>query len=320
MRTAQPLTLLTPSMCGGVDYDGAATLAGGHGPSLGMRKDGNVSELRPVDPEDTAISLWTSCEEWKSISARIAQLADDDFTAGSRAHSDNEAVKVVDSPPAVSRYLRERGWNIARMLRALYRLVFLTEPGQFYLDATVMYPLMRAALEDASTIVWLQKPAERDERLKRALQALHQESEHFVTNQSRLALAASGVEGEAAVYGALLEEHMEREKMNVREHFRAIAELLSLDYDAVKAPLSTRRPITSAYGDPSQEFMTWGMLSDLSHFSYMTLAHLAESKVPGSSVQLLHVVMAQFVSTVNGACVDAIGALENAARPQDPGV
>lgn len=278
-----------------------------------------MSELSPVDPEETAVSLWTRCEEWKSIAARIAQLADEDFTVGSREHSDNEAVKVVDSPPAVSRYLRERAWNIARMLRALHRLVFDTEPGQFYLDATVMYPLMRAALEDASTIVWLQKPTEQDERLTRALHALHQESEHFVTNQNRLAMAATGVGGEAAVQGALLEEHMVREKLSVREHFRAVAELLSLDHGVVMAPLSTRRPIISAYGDQSQEFMTWGMLSDLSHFSYMTLAHLATSKMPGASVQLLHVVMAQFVRTVNGACVDAIWALERAARPPAAG-
>lgn len=124
---------------------------------------------------------------------------------------------------------------------------------------------------------------------------------------------------EAAVQGALLEEHMVRENVSVREHFRAVTELLSLDHGAVMAPLLTRRPITSAYGDPSLEFMTWAMLSDLSHFSYMTLAHLATSKVPGSSVQLLHVVMAQFVRTVNGACVDAIGALERAARPPDAG-
>ncbi|WP_203579984.1 hypothetical protein [Microbacterium hibisci] len=274
-----------------------------------------MSQPRPVDPEETAIALWTRCQEWQSIAARIQKLADDDFTVGSRGHGDNEAVKVVDSPPAVSRYLRERAWNIARMLRALHRIVFDTEPGQFNLDATVMYPLMRAALEDASTIVWLQKPTERDRRLTRALQALHQESEHFVTNQNRLALAAAGVGGEAAAKGALLEEHMAREKLSVREHFRAVTELLSLDYEAVKAPLSTRRPITSAYGDQSQEFMTWGMLSDLSHFSYMTLAHLATSKVRGSSVQLLHVVMAQFVGTVNGACVEATGALEQAARP-----
>ncbi|MCM3658459.1 hypothetical protein M3147_14475 [Agromyces mediolanus] len=278
-----------------------------------------MSGLSPVDPEVTTVSLWTRCEEWKRIAARIAQLADEDFIVGSREHSDNEAVEVVDSPPAVSRYLRERAWNIARMLRALHRLVFDTEVGQFYLDATVMYPLMRAALEDASTIVWLQQPTERGERLTRALQALHQESEHFATNQNRLALVATGVGGEAAVQDTMLEEHVAREKLSVREHFRAVAELLSLDPGAVMAPLSTRRPITSSYGAQSQEFMTWGMLSDLSHFSYMTLAHLATSKVPGSSVQLLHVVMAQFVRTVNRACVDAIGALERAARPPDAG-
>lgn len=272
---------------------------------------------RPIDPEETIIALWTRCRDWESIAARLEQLADGDFLEGSRGHGDNAAVTVVDSPPAVSRYLRERAWNIVRMLRALHSLVFDTEPGQFHLDATVMYPLMRAALEDATTIVWLQEPIERDARLTRALQALHQESEHFVTNEYRLAAVAAGVGGDAAAQGTLLEEHMNNEKSSVEEHFRTVAELLALDYDAVKATLSTRRPITSSYGDRSQELMTWAMLSDLSHFSYMTLAHLATSKVPGSSVQLLHVVMVEFVGTVNGACTDAIEALERAARPAD---
>lgn len=227
---------------------------------------------------------------------------------------DTDAAAVVEPPPVISHYMRERAWNAARMLRALHRWVFDTDPGNLNLDATVMYPLMRAGLEDAATFVWLQESASRDERILRTLRAVHTDALYFEDNHARLYRVASDL-GVASAQG--LEAHVEKQKRERSAHFELLAERLGLERDAVVKMISTREPIKTAYGEQSTVMVMWKMLSDLSHFSYLMLRHLATSPVPGSDAQLLHVTVLQFANTLNTVCADALRALEVAAGP-DP--
>jgi hypothetical protein len=267
-----------------------------------------------IDPEQTIVALWTACAGWEQLADRIERLAEEGFTEGSRGQTDTAAAAVVDPPPVVSQYVIERARNITRMLRALHRGVFATVPGKLHLDATVMYPLMRAALEDAATIAWLRTPEEVDVRLTRALQALNQEQKYFVENHELLASTAAGLGGQAAELSEPLASHTAEEKAAAAAYFAQLAELLGLDPAEVTGTLSTRRPIVSVYGGRSVEIVTWKMLSDLSHFSFMTMRHLAESRVPGTAVPLLHATMRQFVGTVNRVCLDAVVAIERTAE------
>ncbi|MCM3658086.1 hypothetical protein M3147_12585 [Agromyces mediolanus] len=270
-----------------------------------------------MDPDEVVAALWVECDRWSDLAASFQQLADAGFTEGSRAQLDTAAAAVIDPPPVVSHYVQERAWNTARMLRGLHRWVFDTEPGKLHLDATVMYPLMRAALEDTTTIMWLQEPSSRDERLTRGLRAIHQDALYFSKNHLLLAATALGHGALTAELGGKLDTHVRQEREDFRAHFADLAGRLRLDPRDVTAQLATSAPITAAYGDKSVERVTWGMLSDLSHFSYMMLRHLSTSPVPGSAVQLLHVTVLQFAQTLNRVSEDAIEALRRAAERSD---
>ncbi len=273
--------------------------------------------IPPMNSQETVAALWSECARWNDLAANFQQLADTGFADGSRAQLDTAAAAVIDPPPVVSHYLQERTWNTARMMRALHSQVFNTDPGRLHLDATTMYPLMRAALEDTATIVWLQEPSSRSERLTRGLQALHQDAEFFVKNHALLGTAATDLGKEAAELGEKLSAHIQEERDRFREHFAHLADRLGLERGAVTAHLTTRAPIVAVYGKDSVERVAWGMLSDLSHFSYMMLRHLATSRVPGSTTPLLHVTALHFARTLNRVSGDAIEALQLAAGSPD---
>jgi hypothetical protein len=265
-----------------------------------------------MDPDDTIEALWVSSGRWASIAARLDELANTGSPVGSQLHDDNAAAAIVGESLAVSSYIFERAWNAARMLRALHRDVFETAPGRLHLNASVLYPLLRAAVEDASTIVWMLSPADRDERLTRGFRALFTDSFYFTENHLLLARAAPAVGAVPSTVGEALMAHMTAERAASREKFRRLASQLGLDIAESTRKLSTREPLKTQYGEVSVELTTWKLLSDLSHFSYLMLRHLATSPVPGSAVPLLHATFLQFTSTVNRVCDDAIEHLGSA--------
>jgi hypothetical protein len=161
-----------------------------------------------MDTDETAANLWATCRDWCILAERFQQIADEGIPDGSRAQLDNAVAPDVNPPPAISHYLQERAWNTARMLRALHRCAFDTEAGRLHLDATVMYPLIRAALEDTATIVWLQEPSTREERLVRALRALHQDAVYFSKNHLILATATAGLGGDSSEQATALSKHI----------------------------------------------------------------------------------------------------------------
>lgn len=266
-----------------------------------------------MDPADTVAAIWQECQRWAEQAERFELLADTVLSAGSRLHRDNAAATVGEDSLAVARYVQERTWNAARMLRALHRHLFETQPGRLHLDATVLYPLMRAALEDTTTIVWLQAPEGRNPRLTRAFRALVTDSLYFTENHLLLAVAAPSVNAIPADVGEGLSAHMAAEKVAARAHFERLAGELGLDVSESTRKLSTSAPVKVEYGEKSVEFATWKFLSDLSHFSFMMLRHLAATPIPGSSTPLLHATMLQFAQTINRVCDDAIECLEHAA-------
>lgn len=268
----------------------------------------------PLTADETVEQLWLACAMWAGLAASFQRLADAGHDPTSRARRDTDAAAVAEPPPVLSHYTRERAWNAARMLQALHRRVFDTEPGRLHLDATVMYPLMRAALEDAATIVWLQAPDSRDERILRTLRVLHTDALYFEDNHARLYRVASD-QGVAPTQD--LDAHVETQKRERSAHFALLAKRSGLDEGEVTRKLWTSTPIAVVYGQESTVEVMWKMLSDLSHFSYLMLRHLATSPVPGSDAQLLHVTVLQFANTLNTVCADALRALEVAAGP-DP--
>lgn len=265
-----------------------------------------------MDPDDTIVALWRTCARWEHSAQRLEQLAATGFPGGSRLGTDNQAAAVGESSLAVSRYIQERMWNAARMLRSAHRQVFDTEPGRFHLDATVLYPLMRAAVEDATTIVWLQSPANRNSRLTRAFRALFTDSLYFTENHLLLAAAAPAVGAVPLELGDALSAHMTAEQEATRAHFKRLAAEVGLDPDQSTKKLSTREPVKVQYGADSVELATWKFLSDLSHFSFMMLRHLATTPIPGTTVPLLHATMLQFAQTLNRVCDDAVEHVERA--------
>lgn len=199
------------------------------------------------------------------------------------------------------------------MLRAMHKAAFETDPGRLHLDDTVLYPLMRATLEDAAAIVWQQSPADSPTRLIRALRLLQSDAHYFTENHILLAQVGASLGGAAAAQASALESHMRNEGTLIREHFVQIAALLGLDNTQTSRVVPTREPTKTIYGLDSVELLVWKPLSDLSHFSFMMLAHLSKSPIPGSSASLRYVVLFQLAQTVNKVCDDASSQLEVAA-------
>lgn len=266
-----------------------------------------------MDPEETVALLWQTCDRWAEHAECFEKLADAGFPDGSRIHRDNASATVGEESLAISRYVQERMRNAARMLRALHRHIFMTEPGRFHLDATVLYPLMRAAIEDATTIAWLQASEDRKVRLTRAFRALFTDSLYFAENHLLLATAAPAVGAVPVAMGEELSAHITAERTESRTHFERLAGELGLNVSESTRKLTTSAPVRVQYGESSVEFATWKFLSDLSHFSFMMLRHLATTPIPGTPTPLLHATMLQFAQTVNRVCRDAANQIEQSA-------
>ncbi|APH44816.1 hypothetical protein BMW26_07500 [Microbacterium sp. 1.5R] len=279
-----------------------------------MSDEAALSMNAHISQAETAEELWAVCGAWGEKAERLQALADSAPSSDSRLVADNAAVTVGEKSLAVTRYMQERARNAARMLRALRRLVFTTRPGEFFIDSTVMYPLMRAALEDTAALLWLQSPEGRPERLTRIFRTLVSENVFYTENNRLLGVAVSGVP-EAAGDSEKLTAHMEEQKRESEEHFRQLAEAVGLDASQALKKTFTSTPVQAEYGSESVEFITWKFLSDLSHFSFMMLRHLATSRVPESDAHLEHVTLLQFSQTVNRVCDDAVEAFERSLQP-----
>lgn len=62
-----------------------------------------------------------------------------------------------------------------------------TDPGQVTLNFVLLYPTMRAAVENSAALTWLLSPEDRPERLERLIRVLRRDVGQFVANNKRLA-------------------------------------------------------------------------------------------------------------------------------------
>ncbi len=247
-----------------------------------------------------------TCGEWADLADALQEVADVGAATGSQLDLDNQAAVVGDQSKAIARYVQERAWNAARMLRHLYRVVFDTEPGRLHLDFTVMYPLMRATLEDTAALTWLLSPNGQNERLTRSLRLLRDDSLYLAENHAKLAVAGAGVSGVPPALAVQLEQHMLNEVRVTKEHFEALAKGLGLDSAELARRPSTSEPIKSVYGEESVAFVAWKLLSDLSHFSFTMMRHMAAPVAELEGSPLSNVTLVVFATEVNrGARVSA---------------
>ncbi|WP_146188121.1 hypothetical protein [Mycetocola zhujimingii] len=260
---------------------------------------------------DVEGALSRACDQWEGLGGRVKDCADAGADPASQLRLDNQAAdRATSSTLAVTHYVRERAWNIARMLDHLHDMVFGTASGDLRLDYSVMYPLMRAALEDSAAITWLLQPAEQQERLRRALRILRTDALFLVQNHARLAAAASGSPGIAAEEAERVEAHMAEEVERTNIHFAALATGIGIDPDELLRRLNTADPLRSVYGEQSVTFVSWKLLSDLSHFSMTMLRHLSSSRPELDGAQLASVSLIFFATEINRAVADAIVLME----------
>lgn len=269
----------------------------------------------PLSSAQVTEQLLVVCHAWADTEQRFQALADTADRPGSRLQSDNAAVAFDSRTLAVTDYVKQRAWNAARMFRALHRLVFDGTTGILRIDATVMYPLMRAALEDSATLRWMQSPHDESIRLTRAFRAMVKDNTFYIENHRLLALSAAGLGDDAAAYAEQLADHMLAQKEESEAHFRSLAEEVGIDAKEATRFLATSAPVQVEYGSDSIEYVSWKFLSDLSHFSYMMLRHLAMSPIPQSDAKLEYVTLLQLAQTLNRIADDAAAALEDSLRP-----
>lgn len=282
-----------------------------------MTENAAVTFDTPMSSVEVVEQLWAACDAWSEKEKRFEALADAASRPGSRLLEDNAATVADGESLAVTDYMKQRAWNAARTLRALHRLVFETTPGKLWVNATVMYPLLRAALEDAAAIRWMQSPDERTERLLRVFRTFVSDNKYFTLNHRLLGVATASLGAGAAEYSEKLTAHMDAQKAESAAYFRRLATAAGLEMSEAMTTPHTSTPVKVEYGEESIEFVTWKFLSDLSHFSYMMLRNLATSPVPGSDASLEHITLLQLAQTVNRVCDDAIAAFELSLRPAD---
>lgn len=280
----------------------------------------DTASTAPLSSAEVTEQLFVACHAWADTEQRFQALADAAGRPGSRLQADNAAVTFDGRSLAVADYVKQRAWNAARMFRALHRLVFDGTPGKLRIDATVMYPLMRAALEDSAALRWMQSPQDRSVRLTRAFRAMVKDNTFYIENHRLLALSTAGLGDDAAAHSERLTNHMLTQKEESEAHFRSLAEEAGIDATEATRFLTTSAPVQVEYGSESIEFVSWKFLSDLSHFSYMMLRHLAISPVPQSDAKLEYVTLLELVHALNYVAGDAATALEDSLRPDTAGM
>jgi hypothetical protein len=275
----------------------------------------DTASTAPLSSAQVAEQLLVACQAWVVTEQRFQTLAETAERPGSRLQADNAAVVFEDLSLALADYVKQRAANAARMFRALHRLVLDGEPGTLRIDATVMYPLMRAALEDSATLRWLQSPQERSIRLTRAFRALAKDNTFYIENHRLLALATAGMGHDAAAQSERLTNHMMTQKELSEAYFRSLAGAAGIDATEATRSLATSAPVQVEYGSESIEYVSWKLLSDLSHFSYMMLRHLEMSPVPQTDAKLEYVVLLELVHALNHVADGAAAALDDSLRP-----
>lgn len=216
-------------------------------------------------------SLFRQFEQWRELQQDLEAIVTSTPPASSRLMTDNRELATESTSFAHARYVFERGLNTVRTLKKLDYLVFRLSPGEMHLDQTTMYPLMRSVLEDMTTVTWMLSPDSTNERLCRSLRIFHTEVGYFITNQQLLGEVAFTFDQDHGSTTTGLKEHLESERSQFVELIEQTAERLGIDKSQVKKSVGNRTPIADQTGDKNTQLLAWKLLSDMSHFSYLTM-------------------------------------------------
>jgi hypothetical protein len=181
--------------------------------------------------------------------------------------------------------------------------------GKLHLNFTVLYPLLRGALEDAGTLIWLRSPPDRSARILRSLRLLREDGMYFASNHLLLAKAATGHADIPAGLAEALRVHMQEEIDEIKSHFDEVAGLLGYPARAVSAGVPTSLPLKEQFGADHLTFVMWKLLSDLSHYSYSLTRHFSSNNEYVDQTNDF-VTFRVMIQTVNTALADAADLLD----------
>ncbi|WP_140393382.1 hypothetical protein [Leucobacter sp. 7(1)] len=261
--------------------------------------------------ESAETSLIFQLRQWDDIRRELEVASNFSPDASSQLVTDNSALATETASLALTRYIYERAYNAVRTLKKLHHLVFDFDPSQIHFDHTTMYPLMRSVIEDSSTISWLLSPEDLTERLTRTLRIFSTENKYFIENLKLL----SEVNQASSGGPDLLKNHLDEQKAEMEELLISTAVRLNLELDQVLKIVPTRQPIKDHYGSTSTTFLAWKLLSDLSHFSFMTLRHMTKEVPDYAGAPLNRVTMISLAAAVGRSAYDASQILTSTTAP-----
>lgn len=111
---------------------------------------------------------------------------------------------------------------------------------------------------------------------------------------------------------------MESELQDVSAHYASVAAALDLDSAEIARPIHTSMQVKEAFGEGSLHYVTWKLLSDLSHYSYtLTRQFSKRSEFVGETNSI--VTLGVFVTHVNSAMELALELVRQALTVPDEG-
>ncbi|SFS17490.1 hypothetical protein SAMN04487846_3573 [Microbacterium sp. cf046] len=275
----------------------------------------DVSALEGDPTQMHADSLARYFVTMRDIAVDLDRLARAEVPPTCRLAADERTAREAGGSLMLTQYIQERAATAARFLFELHRSTLEVDPGQLTLDFVLLYPTMRAAVENSAALTWLLSPADRPERLERLIRVLRRDVGQFVANNKRLAASRNDSMPIPAEMFDQLATAMETQGPLATNYLDSAASAIGLDVRATQGQLQTATPIAGVYGDNSLVHVVWRFLSDLTHFSYSIMKNqeIAEAEGGGpvriASLQL-------FTTTTTLTARDALQALQHATRPE----
>jgi hypothetical protein len=262
-----------------------------------------------LDGHAIAASLAADLRRTGELAKRLQAGARQKVDPHSLLGLDDAAAVVGDHSKAIASYVQNRAGNAARFAQEVADATTARVDGKLHLNFTVLYPLLRGALEDAGTLMWLRSPADGSARILRSLRLLREDGMYFASNHLLLAKAATGRADIPAGLAEALRAHMQAEMDEIKSHFDEIADLLGYPAKAVSAAVPTSLPLKEHFGAEDLSFVIWKLLSDLSHFSYSLTRHFSSNNEYVEQTNDV-VTFRVMIQTVNTALADAADLLD----------
>lgn len=251
----------------------------------------------------------------RDIAVDLDRLARAEVQPTSRLAADERTAREAGGSLVLTQYVQERAATAARFLSELHRSTLEADPGQLTLDFVLLYPTMRAAVENSAALTWLLSPEERPERLERLIRVVRRDVGQFVANNKRLAASRNDSMPIPPEMFDQLATAMETQGPLATNYLDSAASAIGLDVRSTRQQVQTATPITGIYGDNSLVHVVWRFLSDLTHFSYSIMKNQEIAEADGGGpVRIASLRL--FTTTTTLTARDALRALQQATRPE----